>query len=331
MIHTAMRSVNNNEWTGTHPVKLGLIIKGTLRKRSQFYRQLPAISAHLPECELEVLESTYPGHALKLAARACPQSDFLIAVGGDGTLHEVLNGCMEALGENPELKLPVLGVLPLGSANDFARTLGISDSVEQLCQMLASRSVRRIDAGSLLCESIAGEAVQRYFLNVVDVGIGAEVVQRLEATGKRLGSRLSYLWATLVTFVRYRHVRLRVETDRGLDWLGPALILVAAKGRFFGSGLCIAPDAVIDDGTFALTLVGDASIIDFALNLGRLKKGVPLEHPQAEYHRAQWVTLEAPGGSAPVEADGEFIGYAPVRMEIRPGLVEFLVPARSEK
>ena len=307
-------------------MKIALILKGDISDRRHFSRELRELETEFPSPGITLLESEYAGHAVALAAGACGQFDYLIAVGGDGTAHEILNGCMQACKARAGLKLPVLGVLAHGSANDFVRSLGVEGTVQELVSLIHSRAERPIDAGRVMCDDAAGEPAEHYFLNVTDVGIGASVVERLRKRHSYLSSNLNYLKAIISTFLTYRHMELGVTSDEGLDWQGRALALVAANGCYFGSGLCVAPGASIDDGKLFLTLVGDASIVDFLMNLGRLKRGIPLDNPVAEYHQASSVHVTCPGRPAPVEADGEFLGYTPAVIEIMPGAVTFLAP-----
>jgi YegS/Rv2252/BmrU family lipid kinase len=307
-------------------VKIALILKGDISDRRKFSRELIELEKAFPSPGVTLLESDHAGHAVELAARACGEFDYLIAVGGDGTLHEILNGCMQARQASAGLDLPVLGVLAHGSANDFVRSIGLEGSAEELTSLIRSRAGRRIDAGSVTCENSAGESLEHYFLNVADVGIGASVVERLRKRQTFLGSDLNYLKAIVATFLTYRQMELHVASDEGLDWQGRALALVAANGCYFGSGLCVAPGATLDDGKLFLTLIGDASIVDFMMNLGRLKRGIPLDHPAAQYHQAGSVRVISPGRPAPVEADGEFLGYTPAAIVSVPGAVTFLAP-----
>ncbi len=307
-------------------MKIALVLKGNINTRHRFSLELVELQAAFPAARITVFESGFAGQAVELAAAACSHCDYLVAAGGDGTLNEVFNGCMQALDANPGLELPVLGVLAHGSANDFIRSIGLDGTAAELCSLLASGSVRRVDAGRLSFQDASGMNRQRYFLNVADVGIGASVVERLGSSGGYLGSNLNYLRAILSTFIRYRHMELRVESDAGLDWQGRTLALVAANGCYFGSGLCVAPGARPDDGELFLTLVGDASIVDFLGNLGRLKRGIPLDHPAVQYHQASSVRITSPGRPVAVEADGEFLGYTPAVIEILPLALSLLAP-----
>jgi diacylglycerol kinase (ATP) len=311
-------------------VKIVFILKGDLRTRNGIDLALDVLRARLPRAQVDLQISRYPGHAVSLAAEARADCDYLIAAGGDGTLNEVVNGCLQGADDDPERELPCLGVMPLGSANDFARTLGVEKSAEALVGLIASNATRAIDVGRLRCHVKDGDPLVRYFVNVADVGIGAKVVERLAVSGKRLGPTLSYLGAIVATFIGYHRQQIAVESDNGLHWECPALIVVAGNGRYFGAGLCATPQASPDNGELALTLIGDASLLDFARYLGRLKRGELLDHPAVSYHRDRAVRITSSGGPAPVEADGEFLGYTPVDIELLPGRVRFLAPMPGE-
>ena len=307
-------------------MRITLLVNGNLRARRRLRTDLAALRALLPAAQLTVAESEYAGHTVELAAAACHRSDYLVAVGGDGTLHEVLNGCLGFTGGERLQGLPVIGVLPYGSANDYARSAGIEQSVQQLARLIAQGTPRAVDVGALSCRATDGKRLQRYFLNAADVGIGAGVIRRLEHTGKRFGSQFSYMRATLATFFRYRPQELSIETDTGLHWQGKTLILVAANGRYFGSGLGIAPGARLDDGSLFVTRVGDASVLDFARKLRQIRRGRRLQHPAVSYARAGRIIVAADGGEAPVEADGEFLGLTPLAVTVLPAAIRLLAP-----
>ena len=125
-------------------MKIALILKGDISDRRKFSRELIELEKAFPSPGVTLLESDHAGHAVELAARASGELDYLIAVGGDGTLHEILNGCMQARQASAGLDLPVLGVLAHGSANDFVRSIGLEGSAEELTSLIRSRAGRRI-------------------------------------------------------------------------------------------------------------------------------------------------------------------------------------------
>lgn len=303
-------------------MKVALILKGDIRALSHFHHAFRELQDALPGFEFTLLESRAPGQSTALAESACEDNDYLVAVGGDGTIHEVLNGAMAAPG-----KTPPLGVLAYGTANDLVRTLGLRGNVAELTGLLAQDQRQRVDVGNIQYRDGDGQVQQRWFLNAADVGIGAEVVRHLDNRRQYVSSNLHYLRSILRSLRSYKHRVLHVRSDRGLDWQGPSLALVAGNGRYFGAGLCVAPGARLDDGELCVTLVGNASTWDFVRNLGRLKRGQLLEHPEASYHQACHISVEHEGKAARVEADGELLGFTPVEIDVQPGALEFLMPA----
>lgn len=307
-------------------MKVAIIANGRIINNSRLDRQRGQLQDALPEAEIAAARSERPGHAVELAADHCRDSDVLVAAGGDGTLNEILNGCMQAQAQDPAMELPAFGVLACGSANDFARSVGLAGTLEELVGLLRAGVSRRIDVGRLRCHGAQGEALERYFFNVADAGIGAEVVQHLGSPSSYLGSNLRYLRAIVAAFREHRQVELLLSSDAGLNWSGRSLAVVAANGCYFGSGLGVAPGARIDDGQLFVTVVGDAGFRDFLANLGKLKRGVPLDHPKITYHSARSVTVAAAEGRAALEVDGEFVGFTPAVIEVLPGAVQLLVP-----
>lgn len=300
-------------------MKIALILKGNISRRKEFAGELLQLRSNFPHADISVLESTYAGHSRALAEASCGQCDYMIAVGGDGTLNEILNGCLSSSTE-----LPCFGALAHGTANDMLRSLHLKGAMEELCALIRDGRERTIDIGQVACRDDKGAAISRYFINIADIGIGAEVALHLNQRHRLLGSNLQYLLAILKTFAGYRKRALHISSDEGLQWQGRALALIAANGQFFGSGLCIAPGAALNDGRLFVTLVGDASLTDFALNLPRLKSGTRLDHPEASYHHAGRLDIETEGESAPLEVDGEFLGFTPAAIEILPQKVRFL-------
>ena len=295
-----------------------------MSRRKEFDGDLLRLKANFPHADISVFESTYAGHSRALAEAVCGQCDYMVAVGGDGTLNEALNGCIDA-----NTRLPCFGALAHGTANDMLRSLQLSGSMEELCRLISDGTERQIDLGLVSCKDTNGHQLSRYFINIADIGIGAEVVQNLSRPTHLLGSNLHYLRAVIKTFARYRKQELVVRSDRELQWQGKTLALIAANGQYFGSGLCVAPGAMLNDGQLFITLVGDASVADFALNFRRLKKGTLLDHPEASYHYAGRLDIETTEENAALEVDGEFIGYTPASIELIPGKIRFLGNACS--
>lgn len=274
-------------------------------------------------------ETVRPRHAEQLSEQALSDGcDFLIAVGGDGTLNEMVNGYLN-LGGTTKLNTAI-GVLPYGTGNDFARGMGITRSIEQLWNLLRQNKPGMVDAGAMRFHLPDGSVKVRYFDNIADLGIGAEVVARVNGVHFRkkiLGGTLTFFFSALTTFMTFKHKKIKVFWE-GFEWEGKVLSLVVANGRYFGSGLGIAPDARTDDGMFEVVILADLSIMDYLRNYASVRRAEKLSHPEVSYHRTSRLTVETLDrvGITIVEADGEIEGQAPIEYICMPGALKFLVP-----
>jgi YegS/Rv2252/BmrU family lipid kinase len=304
---------------------IGFILHGKIRGKKKVKQSL--INKFSADYELRFYETVQPRHAEELTGKALSEGcNFLIAVGGDGTLNEMVNGYLKTRltsGVNASI-----GVLPFGTGNDFARGTGITRDINQLSEMIRLNQPRMLDAGRMEFQHPDGSKTIRYFDNIADLGIGGDVVGRVNGVHlikTVLGGKFNFFVAILVTFLSYKHKRVKVSWD-GNEWEGQVLSLVVANGRYFGSGLGIAPEAKPDDGKFELVIFANLSIIDYLLNYSRLRKAEKIIHPEVFYHRTSKVFVESGGGTVIVEADGEIEGAAPIVYTCLPGSLRFLVP-----
>ena len=248
-------------------------------------------------------------------------TDFLIAVGGDGTMHEVVNGIMR-VPKNKRDDLSV-GLLPVGSGNDFARTLKLSKSISKLKELIDAQNSKPIDIGRLEYKTINGQDALRYFINITDVGLGAEVAKKVNEGKKTYGPNLSFFAATLNTFLSYQRKKIKISSSE-FNWSGSVLILCLANAKYFGSGLCIAPHAVLDDGKIAITLAGEVSLFDYLKNLSKIRKGILIQHPGVLYREVESCYIEPIGKECLIEADGEMIGKIPLKVSLLQKELNFL-------
>ncbi len=279
------------------------------------------------EFQVYFYETQKARHAKELSIEALKNGcDYLIAIGGDGTLNEVVNGYLEYGGQDKSKA--VLGVLPWGTGNDFVRTLGIGRSAEELKSLILNGSIKNIDAGKIIIEKEGGENQITYFDNVADAGFGAEVVSEINGVHLRkkiLGGTLTFFLAVLLKFFTYKHKRMRISWE-GFSWEGPVLALVVANGQFFGSGYGIAPDAKMDDGKFQVVIAGNITMWDYFKNFGNLRKSKRIELEDMTYHETDHVRVESFGDTVFIEADGEIHGTAPLQFQCIPEALPFLAP-----
>ena len=263
------------------------------------------------------------GHAIELSANAVlGGTDYLIAAGGDGTMSEVVNGVMKV--EKSKRENLIVGLYPFGSGNDFARTIKLSKKLVDLKRLIKTDSTMPIDIGKLEYKNMRGENAVRYFNNITDIGLGAEVAKRVNEGKKIYGPNFDFFKATVLGFLKYKRKQLKIISEE-FNWTGRLLILCLANGKYFGSGLGIAPQAKINDGKISVTLAAEVSLFDYLKNLARIRKCLPVDHTQIIYKELESCSIEPIGPECLIEADGEMIGKIPLKASILHNEINFLM------
>lgn len=267
--------------------------------------------------KVEVTLTQYPGHARKIANQSCSKFDYMIVVGGDGTLNEVINGI------DFTSKI-IVGLLPYGTANDFSRDLKLQLNAQFLFKLIKNDCYKTIDIG-LVCGLDNNSTLNRRFINIADIGLGGYVTQNiLYNKNKFLSGKIKYALAILKGMIQYSKPEIKVEGD--YNFQGKVLTLAVCNGRYFGYGLCIAPMANIQNKVLNITCIGNVSLIDYFKNLGNIKRGVIINHPEVHYKTIKSIHVFHNDHPCPIEVDGEFIGYTPVSIQILPQKIKFLLP-----
>lgn len=263
------------------------------------------------------------GEATRLARDAVSQGcRQLVAVGGDGTVNEVLNGLFE---NGVSLDGGVaLGIVPLGSGCDLARTLGITAESSPALGSPSRRRTVRTDVGRVEYTDLEGRRRTRLFLNIADLGAGGLVVEKAGKAPYFLGRRPNYTWGILTAALAYRARKVRITIDGGppLDLLTRNTIV--ANGRYFGRGFLAAPEARMDDGLFDIVNIGDLGILEALWNVPRLRRGTYLGHPRVSRFRGRRVEVESQERVL-LEMDGDLVGTLPVVCEIMPAAVDVII------
>jgi diacylglycerol kinase (ATP) len=285
-------------------------------------RRWPELARLAEEAGLrgKALFSEREGHVAELARNAAEQgARLLVVVGGDGTVNEAVNG-LQAAGADAELAL-----VPCGTGDDFARSVGIPTDAGRALRVAAGEAVRRIDLGRAAFVGWDGSKRERYFANFAGAGISGAIARRGAATSRRLGARAAYFWATVAVFARWKSVEISLDGG-GERRSGLMYEVLAANGAYTAGGMKIAPDAVPDDGLFDLVVIGDFTKTEFVNTFPKIYRGTHVRHPKIEVLRAERVSLEA-ASALPVVLDGEQPGTTPVTFEIVPGALKLRVPA----
>lgn len=274
-------------------------------------RALPELQRCLDERGLEhrIAVTQGPGDATRLARAALAEGvRFVVAVGGDGTIHEVVNGMLE--GDVPARDDAVMGVVATGVANDFIRTFGMPATPSHAAAHLDGSESFAIDIGKITCSRDGAEVV-RYFANVAQAGLGARVARRA-ARLRGLGA-LTYPAAFWLEAVRSRALEAAVDlVDK--RYQGPVRNLVVANGQFSGAGMKVAPRAAPTDGVLDVQIHFPSARETIAI-MPRVYRGEHVPHPQIREAKRVRATIEA-ALPLPVEADGEQVGVTPATFEV---------------
>lgn len=292
-------------------MKVGIILNGISRKKRKFYDEvLPPLKSKF---DVTVFETQQANHAITLASEATAQNyDVILAAGGDGTLNQVLNGMLA--GKYVTDKLPALGVIPLGTGNDFAKMCGVHANGNQLVTLLTRGVFPLTDVGKISCFHDHEKAVTKYFINVCSLGMGPEVVKRLRENNRALGPGLTYLMAITQTFFNHKPQPVFVKSEHW-EWSGLARVVAIANGQSFGNSLFIAPGNQPDDGVFSAFIAGDLPLFKFLLYLQTIKSGKKLVDRKIHYHTCGPIELSSSQKTV-VEAEGELQGYLPAKVDI---------------
>lgn len=242
----------------------------------------------------------------------------IIALGGDGTINEVVNGFFE----NEKLINPEasLGVIAMGTGGDWAKTLETPEKLEDAASLILDKRIKKCDLGLIKCQSLDGYPVIRYFINIADAGFGGTLAQLVNNSTKALGPFFAYMTGLLRTLTVYKNKPMQIKIDDFLTQEQIANSVVIANGQFFGGGMWIAPNAKIDDGLFEIAIIGDVSRREVLTNINKLYNGTLAKHPKVKYLQGKTITLNS-DFEILIEADGEQPGKLPATFEIFPKIL----------
>jgi len=257
-----------------------------------------------------------PGHASSLARELLDRGyERIIAVGGDGTANEVLNGFLHE--DRPVSETASLAVIPMGIGRDFGRSLGIR-SVEEAVRVLAAGSALPMDAGKVTFRDHSGMTRSRYFANVASFGMGGEVAARSRNLFRHLGGKAAFLYATLRVFLSYRAKAVELGFDGDGAAVRHSIMNVAVgNGRFHGGGMHICPLADMSDGLLDISVVDALGLWILARDLKVLYSPNLYIHPKTRHYRARTVTARS-DQHVSLEVDGEALGVLPAELSLLP-------------
>ena len=271
--------------------------------------------------DVDAVLTAGPGDAVEMTRQALRDGfDWIISVGGDGTLNEVLNGFID--GDVPVNDGAALSVLTSGTGGDFRKTLGLPGDLDGAVGAIAERPVRRIDIGRIRFVGHDGAKRTRYFHNIASFGLGGEVDKRVNEMSafKRFGGSASFLYAGLRSLISYKNKDVRLVVDDRFDERLRIRLVLVSNGQYGGGGMWWAPEARLDDGLFDIIILGDIGRVRSILNMPRIYRGTHVDLPDVEFLRGRRVTAES-DDEVLLDVDGEAPGRLPATFEILPGAI----------
>lgn len=289
------------------------IVVNPVAGRGTSLKTLPKVKSCLDSegLKYEIVRTRFPGHATELAGDMEASGARVAAMGGDGTVREVLNGI-----RSPDTPI---GIIPAGMGNDFARSLGIPIDVTRASRYLANTETKKVDLG-----------VERgKFFNVMGVGFPAHVVERINRYKKGpVRGPLTYLIGLLRSVTDLDNYEFRLELDGNPRELRANAIFVT-NSRFTAGGLELVPQAKMDDGLLDITIIAGAGRMELLMALRQAYRGEHVNHPKIEFLRAKRVRIESRARLIKM-FDGELEGTTPAELEIAPKSRTIIVPADKE-
>jgi YegS/Rv2252/BmrU family lipid kinase len=288
----------------------------TARVWSSLQKYLPA--------GIEVHETRAPGHAIELTSSAIREgARTIIAVGGDGTINEVVNGFFD--GDRLIAPDAALGIIPHGTGSDLRRTLRIPLDGRKAAEVIRAGVSRPIDIARVAYTRMDGTPAARYSLNVTSFGMGGAVAARANRSSKALGGKVSMLLATLVTALQYGGKSVTLNLDRSQRIDVPIMNVAVGNGQFHGGGMWVCPQASLDDGLLDVTIIRYLSVPQLIRGLPTLYNGNIQIHPKVTCYRARCIEARAHDTTL-VEIDGEALGKLPVEISVVPRAIRMLIP-----
>ena len=272
---------------------------------------------------IDVMETESAGHAIRLSEQAVRSGySSIIAVGGDGTLNETVNGI---LSEEATLGTVTLGLIPQGTGSDFRRTVELPLNEDRAIDVIGRGKTANIDAMRVVYKDSAGADRVRYGINVTSFGMGGSVAARANRSSKPFGGTVAFMTATALTGVGFAGNEVSMQSDDG-EWIRVLVTNVAVgNGQYHGSGMHVCPRAVLDDGLLDVTTIEKLSLLEITRSIRQLFNGRIYDHPKIHHGQTKKLVAKC-HDKAGIEIDGEPLGYLPLEITVLPSAIRMFVP-----
>lgn len=236
----------------------------------------------------------------------------IIAVGGDGTIIEILNG----IDEHPVS----LGIIPMGTGNDFARSVNIPQNVDEALNIIRQGKTKQLDIGNV-------NGIK--FMNSSGIGIDGKIISITRNIKKMIPGSLAYLISTIMSVATFKAFNVKIELDN--ETINETCLLIAiGNGRYFGGGMKITPQAELDNGTFQICIVKDVPKYLFLKIFPKVYHGNHTQVDQVIMRKSRTIHIEIEGENLPVSADGNLVSQTPAEISIVPRSINVIVGRDKE-
>lgn len=288
-------------------------------KAKKIAETLPKKAGEITSGEINIKFTEERNHATFIVREALKNgAEKIIAVGGDGTINEVINGFFE----NGRLINPLceLGIISCGTGRGFANSMKLPDDIDQQIKILGKPGFNTIDIGRIIYQDIHGERAERFFVNECQTGIGSKVASQVGSGHKIFGGKLAFGVTATIQAILIKPLELKIEFDAGPGEDYKLIGLVVGNGTECAGGMKLTPEAKMDDGQFDVLLIHNMSVIKRLINLTKVYSGTHILTPYFSVRRCKKIKITS-SESVSLEADGEMLGTSPFEMEILPSAV----------
>ncbi len=264
-----------------------------------------------------------PAEAVEHAISAIESGgNLIIAVGGDGTIHEVVNGiCSKGIWDDNH---SILGIISSGTGQDFVQSLGLTTNIDEQLKIIKAGRIKSIDIGQVKFKDDNNRDIAKYFANEFQTGIGGDVVQKVNSRVKQKGGFLTYGLATVSILFKYSGHNMTLRINDGESFSGKFIAVIVTNGTYMGGGMKLTSSGELDDHYFELISIRSQNIIQKVINFPKIYFGKLKSTPKITFDKIQKIVVESEEDVL-MEADGELLGKLPCEVNLLPSAIKVCV------